>query len=243
MFNRLSTDTLNKLLIIGTALLIFELLFMNEGLIFTVAFSSLVVYLGWKKYNKLFGKVFFWFGLVLLIITILNMTTFRFLLVAAIIFFLINYFQYQKSPSKIKPYKSRNIDTSDQESLIKVEPLLQQRLFGDEKTSELTYEWNDINIHGGFGNRVIDLSNTVLPDEAIISIRHFVGNITVYVPYEVEVSLLHSSLLGRVNIFGNTGERLINQTLSYKTQDYLINKPRVKIITSILSGDIEVKRI
>lgn len=243
-FNQLSTDTINKILIIVVILLIVELFFSNEGLIFTVVISSLLTYVGWKRYHKLWAKVVFWIGFLLLVITILNTTAFRFLFIAIIIFFLINYMKSQKSPEKLVPnFQSDSDRIEHHESLVKIEPLLQQRLFGDEKTSEAPYEWRDINIHGGFGDRVIDLSNTVLPEEAIISIRHFVGNITIYVPYEIEVNILHSSLLGRITIFGNKQDRLLNQTISYRTEGYYINKPRVKIITSIGSGDIEVKRI
>ncbi|WP_456275231.1 cell wall-active antibiotics response protein LiaF [Bacillus sp. AK128] len=246
MLQRLTTETINKLLIIAVILLVVELSFSNGGLIVTLIFSSLLTYLGWKRYQKLWAKILFWSGLILLLITVLNMVAFRFLFIAAIILFLIHYTRSQKTPEKIIPYfDNYHKGTLEEinEPLLKVEPLLQQRIFGDLKTSDEAYRWSDINIHGGVGNRIIDLSNTVLPDESIISIRHFVGNMTIYVPYEVEVCIVHSSLMGRANVFGNYHERLMNQSIIYQTEGYNIKKPRVKILTSIWSGDIEVKRI
>ncbi|MBM7662985.1 lia operon protein LiaF [Bacillus mesophilus] len=242
MFNRLTTDTLNKVLIIGAILLVAELSFSNGDLVFTVIFSSLFIYFGWNRYQKIWAKVVFWIGFILLIITIFNMTAFRFLLIAAIIYFFYHYVRSQKSPERVVPYFAKEPIDQQREPLIKIEPLLQQRFFGDQKTYEGAYEWRDINIHGGFGSRIIDLSNTVLPTESIISIRHFVGNITIYVPYEVEVHLLHSSMMGRADLFGMHHEKLLNQSISYITEGYHSNSPRVKIITSIWSGDIEVKR-
>lgn len=116
-------------------------------------------------------------------------------------------------------------------------------MFGDQSTTEHAYYWQDINIHGAFGDRVIDLSNTVLPeDTAVISIRHLIGNIEIHVPYEVGVSIHHSSIFGRAHILGEH-RNLMNQSLSYQTEGYTATYPRVKIITSLLSGDIEVKRI
>jgi lia operon protein LiaF len=209
--------------------------------VFTVIFSSIMLYIGRKKYDKFWGKVLFWVGLILIVITILNMFVVRFLLIAGMVLFLIHYQRSKKTPEIINPKLYPN-KGEEREPLITIEPLLQQRLFGDQKTSDEAFRWNDINIFGGFGNRIIDLSKTVLPDEPVISIRHFIGNIKIYVPYDVEVSVHHSSLFGRTKILGEVNERLINHSLSYRTKDYHRKKPCVNIITSIWSGDLEVRR-
>ncbi|WP_102346359.1 cell wall-active antibiotics response protein LiaF [Bacillus sp. Marseille-P3661] len=243
MFHRLSTDKLNWILIIGVILLIVEVAFFNGGLVFTVVFSSFLSYIGWKKYQRIWGKVLFWIGIISLVITILNMIAVRFLFIAAIVLFVIHYSRSKKEPEKIIPQFEKDEDIKPQEPLIKIEPLLEQRLLGDQKTSDTVYKWHDVNIHGGFGDRIIDLSNTVLPEESIISIRHFIGNIKVYVPYEVEVYIIHSSLIGRASLLGEHYIKLMNQSISYQSEEYYSKKPRVKILTSIWSGDIEVKRI
>ncbi|WP_028784246.1 cell wall-active antibiotics response protein LiaF [Thalassobacillus devorans] len=240
MLQRLNTDTLNWLIIIGVFLFVLEIVFFNGELIFSVLFSGLLMYLGWKKYTRLWAKVVFWVGAVSLTFTILNMMAVRFLIVAGLILFLFHYSRSKKEAAYLKP------EWSDaREPLYKVEPLFRHNFFGDQKTKDTTYQWQDINIHGAFGDRVVDLSNTVLPheDTAVISIRHLIGNIEIYVPYEVEVSISHSAVLGRAIVFDNHHTKLINQQLAYRTEGYGSNHPQVKIITTLFSGNIEVKRI
>ncbi|RBW71138.1 cell wall-active antibiotics response protein LiaF [Bacillus taeanensis] len=243
MFQQLATNTLNWIILIGLFLLIIEVAFFHGGLVFSVLFSSLLLYFGRKKAHHIVGKVLFGVGAVTLTFTILNMIAFRFFIIAGIVLFFINYSRSKKEPEEVSPQFFSLEKENEDDSLIKIEPLFQQRVFGDQKTNDTAYGWRDINIHGGFGDRLIDLSNTVLPDQAVISIRHFVGNIKIYVPYEVEISILHSSVLGRANILGEHHLKLVNQSISYQTENYLIEQPRVKIITSIFSGDIEVTRI
>ena len=47
------------------------------------------------------------------------------------------------------------------ETVVKEQPLFQNRLFGQQKTPDHVYEWNDVNIQVGIGDTVIDLSYTV----------------------------------------------------------------------------------
>ncbi|WP_079528597.1 cell wall-active antibiotics response protein LiaF [Halobacillus hunanensis] len=240
MFKHMSTSTINTILIIGVILLFLEITFFNGGLIFSVLFSGLFLYIGWKKYRKVWGKILFWIGLISLTLTILNMIAVRFLIIVVIVLFIRHYFRTKKEPERIH----LNLQADDVPFDAGTEPLVKQKLFGDQTTARTSYKWRDINVHGGFGDRVIDLSHAVFPeDEAVISIRHLVGNVQIYVPYEVEVAVHHSAILGRAAIFQYRKTKLFNQMVSYRTPEYVTTKPRVKIITSIVSGDIEVKRI
>lgn len=243
MFKRLNTDTLNWILIIGVILFIIELTFFHGGMIASALFSGVFIYVGWKKFNRLWGKIVFWLGVVGAVFAILNMLAVRFLIIAAIVLFIINYSKSKKEAETITPGLPNEQEVIT-DPVIKVNPLFDHRIFNDQKTEETAYQWRDVNIHGAFGDRVIDLSNTVLPnDTAVISIRHLIGNIEIYVPYEVEVSIHHSSIFGRAHILGEHNWKLMNQSLIYQTENYDTSVPRVKIITSLLSGDIEVKRI
>ncbi|WP_164668180.1 cell wall-active antibiotics response protein LiaF [Virgibacillus doumboii] len=242
MFQRLSTDTFNWILIIGVILFVIEIAFFHGGMIVSALFSGFMIYIGWKKFTHLWGKILFWLGVVGLIFAILNMLAVRFLILAAIVIFLINYSKSKQEAERIHPELPREVINMD--PVTQVKPLFDHKIFGDQNTSDTAYQWRDINIHGAFGDRVIDLSNTVLPnDTAVISIRHMVGNIVVYIPYEVEVSVHHSSIFGRAHILGEQNWKLINQSLLYQTKNYDTAFPRVKIVTSVISGDIEVKRI
>ncbi|GGA72316.1 cell wall-active antibiotics response protein LiaF [Ornithinibacillus halotolerans] len=240
MFRRLKTDTLNWILIVGVILLIVEIFFNFGGAIIPAIFSSIMAYVGWKNFSKLWGKILLGIGLVILVFSILNLLVVRFLIIVVIVLFIMDYVDSKKKD--LKPDLPSNVINNDR--LIKVNPFFQNKLYGDQNTEDTVYQWRDVNIHGAFGDRMIDLSNTVLPnDTAVISIRHVMGNIEIYVPYDVEVSIHHSSVFGRAYIFGDYQEDLLNKSLLYQTENYDTTYPRVKIITSLFSGDIEVKRI
>lgn len=241
--HRLSTDQLNWIIVIGVILFLLEFVFFSGGLIFTALIAGIIVNFGWKNFHESWGKVMFWVGLIAIIFSVLNMIAVRFLILVAIIMFVIHYIKKREETTTIKP-KFLVHDDENQEPLFRMTPLFQQRFWGTEETEDTAYTWRDINIHGGFGDRIIDLSNTVLLDDtAVISIRHILGSIEIYVPYEVEVSIHHSTLFGRANILGKHHTQLVNETVSYKTKEYDLKQQRVKIITSLISGDIEVKRI
>ncbi|MBM7600628.1 lia operon protein LiaF [Virgibacillus halotolerans] len=244
MFQRLTTDRLNWILIIGVILFIIEIAFFHGGMIISALFCGCLIYVGKKMFDQLWGKIVFWIGVIGLIFAVLNMFAVRFLLVAIIVLFIIDYSKSKKEAVYIKPNLSVNEERMP-DSVIAVESLFKHQIFGDQSTADAAYQWRDVNIHGGFGDRVIDLSNTVLPrDTAVISIRHIVGNIEIYVPYEVEVSIHHSSIFGRAHLLGKHDTKLMNQSISYQTKHYDdTTLPRIKIVTALFSGDIEVKRI
>lgn len=96
---------------------------------------------------------------------------------------------------------------------------------------------------GGIGDTVIDLGNTVLPKgESVIVIRSFIGNVKILVPYEMEVSVSHSVLAGTGKIFEHHEPKMMNQTVSFQSEGYDQAQQKVKIITSMIVGDLEVKR-
>lgn len=243
MFERLSTDKLNWIIMISVVLFIMEFSFFNSGLIFSALFSGICIYIGWKHFTEVWGKVLFWVGIVSLTFSILNMMAVRFLIIVVLIMLIIHYIKSKEDATHIEPQFLVH-EQQNQEQLYQKTPLFPHRFWGAQKTADTAYGWKDINIHSGVGDRVIDLSHTVLPeDTAIISIRHILGNIEIYVPYEVEVSIHHSAIFGKAYILGNPHHKLVNETLLYETEEYRTKQPRVKVITSLISGDIEVKRI
>lgn len=244
MLKKISTDTINWIVIIGVVLLIIEIAFFEGGAIGSAIFFGVLLFIGWKNYSTMWGKAIFWIGLIGLIFSIFNMIAVRFLIIAFLVLLLIDYTKSKQNPIHIDPTIYLDDNSEEKEPIIRLHPLFRQMIYGDETTSNTAFEWNDINIHGGIGDRFIDLSNTVLPnDTAVVSIRHFVGNIVIYVPYEVEIMVHHSAIFGRAYILNKYHPQLVNQVLSYKTENYDNAYPRIKIITSIISGDIEVRRI
>ncbi|XAU89991.1 LiaF domain-containing protein [Caldifermentibacillus hisashii] len=129
------------------------------------------------------GKIFinygekFYFGFFFLctVISVLNIWAVRFFIVAVLVLFVFEYVKSKKQTETLTPSLPGKI--INQEDMVKIDPLFDHKLFGNQKTEDTAYQWRDINIYGAFGNRIIDLSNTVLPqDTAVISIRHIIRN-------------------------------------------------------------------
>ena len=248
MFKKMKTEYLSWIFLIGIVLLLLELSFFNGGLIYSLAFSIGCILIGKKYFRNIVGKILFIIGAITTITTILNMMVFRFFLITILVYFLLLYFQSKKNPHWIEPILTEPEEQQKeyvQERLIKVGSLFQNKWFGQQKTSDTVYEWNDINIQNGIGHIVIDLSQTILPKgDAVISIRSLVGNMQILVPYGVEVFIHHSVIAGRTRVFENRlEEQLFNQIISYKTQGFDEAKQKVHITTAVIVGDLEVRRV
>ncbi|MDQ0218612.1 cell wall-active antibiotics response protein [Peribacillus cavernae] len=247
MFKHMKTDYIGWILLIGIILLFLEISFFNGGLLFSLAITIGLTYFGRKLYPRKRGKIMFWIGLIGTVITVVNMMIFKFFLLAILVHLILVFYQSKKNPEVIIPLlvePGSLHGSSEKEPILKTGFLLQNKWFGRQKTPEHMYEWNDINIQGGIGDTIIDLSNTILPKgEAVISIRNLIGNIQIFVPYDIEISIHHSVVAGKAAIFQHQETRVFNQILSYQTEDYQHAAQKMKIITSVLTGDIEVKRI
>jgi lia operon protein LiaF len=244
VLHKFTKDYLSIIFLAGLILLLLEIAFFDGSLIFSLLIGAGCIYLGRKRIYKTIGKLLFWFGILFLIITILNMFTFKFLLVVVIIYVLFQVIQSKNKPAYVQPKIIENRKNQTGETIIKRNPLFKNSLFGHKKTPEHVYEWNDMNIQGIYGDMVIDLSNTFLPlGESIIMIRHLIGNVTVLIPYDIEVCVNHSALAGSSSVFGHDDDRIVNQTLIFQTPNYEATEQRIKLVTSMMIGNIEVKRI
>jgi lia operon protein LiaF len=118
-----------------------------------------------------------------------------------------------------------------------------QQLFGNQRIGTQVYEWDDINIAVFSGDTIIDLGNTLLPkDDNIVIVRKGFGRTRLLVPVGVAISLEHATLFGNV-LFEEEHLSLKNESIRIYSNDYDENPRRLKIITNILLGDIEVIRI
>jgi lia operon protein LiaF len=238
-------DYTGWLVIIGVVVLLLEILFFNSGLIFSLLFSGGLIYYGRKKAGRKSGKWLFIAGIVSLVISVFSMMTFRFLLLAILLHLIIQYYQTRKNPNKISlNIKEAADQVPQEETIIKSKPLFENILFGQQKTPVGVYEWNDINIQSGIGDTMIDLSYTVLPKgETVIFIRNVFGNIHIQVPYEIEVSVQHSCIVGSTTVFENHQSQVFNQVFQLKTGGYDQAEQKVRIFTNMIVGNLEVSRI
>ncbi|WP_147533551.1 cell wall-active antibiotics response protein LiaF [Bacillus marasmi] len=244
MLGKMKNDYFSWLLLMSLILLLLEVLFFNKGLIFSLLVAAGMVYIGRNRLEKKKGKFLFWVGILFLAVSILGMITFRFLVLAVFIYLLIQFAQTKKKPNLIMPIVKEPAAQPAGEELITREPLFKNVMFGDQKTPEHTYEWDDINIQTWVGDTVIDLSYTVLPEaEIVIFIRNVIGKVQILVPYDIEVSVHHSVIVGNVDILHFHGDKMFNQNVHVQTADYDQQKQKIKIVTSLLIGDIEVRRI
>jgi lia operon protein LiaF len=243
MVDQLKKDFISWVLFIGVILFLGELLFFRGGAIFFLMIAIGCIYIGRKRMPRTSGTVLFWFGVISLIILVFHMMAFRFLLFVYLMYMIVQFVRSKQKPTYITPaiQEAEKIQTG--ESLLRRKPLLKNIWFGSQKTPEHIYEWNDVNIQTGVGDTIIDLSYTLLPKgEAVIAIRNILGNIQIIVPYEIEVSVHHSVIAGSVAIFEHGEKKVWNETLHFQTAGYESAAQKIKIITSMMIGNLEVKR-
>ena len=113
--------------------------------------------------------------------------------------------------------------------------------FGENReTEEDIYSWEDINFTKLIGNTVFDLGNTLLPKETnIILIRQGIGKLKVLVPEGVAISLNTSMLMGKV-LIGEEELDLKNETFQWYSNNYQASTRKVKVVTNLLVGEVEV---
>ncbi len=244
MLKNVNSDYLNWIILIGFLLLLLEVLFFNGGLIVTFLLSIGSIYLGRKWRPRFLGKILYWGGWIWLVGTVLNMITLRYFLFVLVIYLIVYFFQTQKNPKQVKPAIVESQETVDNGEFIQRKKIFENKIFSSQKSPEHAYEWNDINIQVGIGNTIIDLSDTVLPKaEAVIAIRSLVGNVQILIPYEVEVHIHHSTIVGAITIFQEAEQRVVNETVIYETAQYKEADQKIKLFTSAISGKLEVKRV
>jgi lia operon protein LiaF len=244
MFYKSKSDLISWILLFVVVLLLIELTFFDGGLLFSLGISAAFIYYGKKKWQKKIGKIALIIGVITAIVTIINMFAFKLFLLAILASLIYKFVQSKKNPVIYTPTFDDSDKRFEVEKIHSKQLLFKNNVLGGQKTPEHVYEWEDVNIQTGIGDAIIDLSNTVLPKgESVISVRNFVGNIKVFVPYELEVKVAHSVILGTITILQNNEQRLFNQSVQYSTGQYEGSEHKIKIITSSVVGNLEVKRI
>ncbi len=242
MRNNTDTEKISWLIWIGLLMILIELSFHHSAPMFFLLLSLGCIYIGRKKMNKIRGKAIFWFGMIAFISSILSTWAFKFFLLVLVFYFIAKFRQSKHDPTIILPSLKEPVEKLAEEFIVK-KPLFQNKWVGNQETKDHIYEWDDINIQCGVGDTVVDLTNTVLPKgESVIFIRNFIGNVQVVVPYDLELSIIHSSLVGTTNIFSHKSESMFNQTTIYRSGNYLEVNRKIKIVTALFIGDLEVRR-
>ncbi|MEK3887131.1 cell wall-active antibiotics response protein LiaF [Bacillus sp. FSL K6-3431] len=217
-----------------------ELLF-NLRIFVPLLIGFFFIYISMKKRNKKGkGNIYLIAGISLVAIAILSSAFFKFFIIATVIYFLIHYSKYKKEPHRLI------VETAAPEpkpSYKKRTPFIKNRLFGNKRIVNEVFEWDDINIQCGFGDTVIDLGMTMFPPgESVVVIRSFVGDVQLLVPFDANIIVNHSTISGKLTVFNEESE-LFNSNLIYYPDSGETALRTVKIITNVMIGNVEVKRI
>jgi lia operon protein LiaF len=96
---------------------------------------------------------------------------------------------------------------------------------------EREYHLQDIDLACAIADVKIDLSRAIIPDgEHLIRIRGLVGNVDIYVPYDLEYSVTSAVAVGRRTPKG-----------ALLTRGYAEAVSRVKIVIALGIGDVNVR--
>lgn len=244
MPHRTKADFISWAIFISLIVLLLELSFSGSGAIFFLISMIGCMYIGHKRLPRLTGKLLFWFGAISLGLAVLDTVAFRFWAFILIIYMVVQFAQSKKQPHVIRPILSGSKPVPTGEMVVVRQPLFRNVWLGTRHTPEHVYEWKDSTVQTGIGDTVIDLGSTVLPkQENVIIIRNLIGNVQVLVPYDVEVSVHHSAIAGAAIVFDYQEPIAFNRVLHIETPGYGQAAQKVKIMTSMLVGDLEVKRI
>lgn len=189
--------------------------------------------------NKLiFGNILFVLGTLGLSFILFDLIAIQWVIIALIIYFGYHLFlgnHSEKIDVCTTSKRSREYNGT--------EPMFKNFLVGYSKSPDAIYDLDDMNFQFGLGDVTLDFSNTFIPEgETVIMIRGIVGKIHLMIPYDIELSIQSSALVGRLHIL-ESSDRFFNMAKKYRTKDYEQGTRKIRIVASVLVGDIEVKNI
>lgn len=119
-------------------------------------------------------------------------------------------------------------------------PEVKQSLIGNLFLTGNRWELKDMNIWHGIGEVKIDLSRALIHHgETVVMLNGWIGDIDIYVPYDLEISFIAQVNVGDIDVFGNKQGGL-NRSVSLTTSNYQNAERRVRIIVNLLVGDIDI---
>ncbi|WP_100406555.1 cell wall-active antibiotics response protein LiaF [Bacillus solitudinis] len=122
-------------------------------------------------------------------------------------------------------------------------PTIRKSLIGDIHYTKEQFELRDMTIWNGFGDVRLDLSKAIIPEgESVVIIQGLIGQIDVYVPDDLAITVQASAIIGDVSLF-HEKHGGVNQQLYVSTQSYKQAPRRVKFILSTVIGEVKVRAV
>ena len=119
-------------------------------------------------------------------------------------------------------------------------PKMKHSLIGNLYLTAPRWELTDMNIWHAIGEVKIDLSRALIHEtETVLIINGWIGDIDIYVPYDLEVAISANINIGDIDMFGNK-EGGFNRSISIETNNYRDAAKRVRVIISLIVGDVDI---
>ncbi|MDQ0299860.1 lia operon protein LiaF [Salibacterium salarium] len=137
--------------------------------------------------------------------------------------------------------------SSQPDATIRNEPIVtpsQKNIFiGDFKLMKRTFALQDMNLKYGIGDIAIDFSKAIVDEgETVVVLHGGIGDVDLYIPSDLNISIQASASLGDINVFKHREEG-INKQAVVQTENYKESNRKVKIIISVILGDIDVRYV
>lgn len=158
-------------------------------------------------------------------------------IIFGIAYVMINHFSQAKKKNRYALIQFR-------EDGLQASPVANQWIGNNDYQLLDSYVFDDINIIRVSGSDVIDLSQVILSGhQNTILIRKIYGPTRVIVPVDVAVKLDVSSVYGSIKFLDFPEYDLRNESIKLAGEDNILAVKSVKIIISILAGNVEVVRV
>lgn len=132
---------------------------------------------------------------------------------------------------------------STKKEKVMVSPTIKSSFIGDIRLTKERFELRDMNIRNGIGDIKIDLSRAIINEgETVIVIHGLIGDIDIYVPYDLDVSVQASVTVGDIEVFENR-QSGFNRNIFVESKEYSQSPRRIKIVLSLFIGDLDVRYV
>lgn len=222
-------------------------------------FAIFIIFIGYrllKKQKKIIGYILIVFGSLILLDAWFGIDIFD--LIGFIIAIALIFYGYQmiRNKRKVEQNYDSNIDHGgiakpnfDAADGNKEDSSFTYRILTPQKKHTLVgsclltgprWELRDLDIWQGIGEVKIDLSHANIPDKkSTIIINGWIGDVDIFVPYDLDVSIIARVGVGEIKIFGNK-ESGVNRSTAVETNGYRKEIKRVEIVVNLFIGDIDV---
>ncbi len=144
---------------------------------------------------------------------------------------------------KILDGETYDINVSLEKDMNVYKPTFRNSLIGSLHLINSRFELDDMNITFGIGDVKIDLSKAIIPEGvSSIVISGIVGDVDIYVPYDLDVSVAAAVTAGGIEVLGYKQSGL-NRQMHLESPSFKQSTRKVKISVSILIGDIDVRHL